>query len=176
MNISTGHAQSDDETKDLVEFFPAHPPRADTPEYHATHKLLVDTLDTPCADCGVRKSTLNDPAQNPHEAKQIETHHYPLQREFADALDPMKVNRDFKEVTDRRSLNLFIDSPKNMLVLCDVDHRSSYRGIHHINASLQAAKKYFLDGYIFADHAANAIKDVAIDTQLTASESPSDQI
>ena len=164
------HAQVDEETKGLLEFYPEHPPRADTPEYRATHKLLTHTLDQPCRDCGVRLSTLGDPTQNPLGAKQMETHHWPLQREFADALDPAKVHREFPEVTDRHSLNMFIDSPKNMLVLCDVDHRSPTRGIHHINESLEACKRFLLDGYVIADKAANKDKDLAIDEALTKGE------
>lgn len=112
------HETVDEETKGLLEFYPEHPPRKDTPEYRATHKLLTHTLDQPCRDCGVRLSTLADPIQNPLGAKQLETHHWPLQREFADALDPLKVNKEFPTVTDRKSLDMFIDSPANMLVLC----------------------------------------------------------
>lgn len=176
MATSDVHETVDEETKGLEEFYPPHPPRKETAEYAATHKLLVHTLDQPCRDCGVRSSTLGDPASNPHMAKQLETHHWPLQREFADALDPAKVHKEFAEVTDRHSLNMFIDSPKNMLVLCDVDHRSKSRGIHHINESLEACKRFLIDGYILADVAANAEKDMAIDAQLTAGENPADEI
>ncbi|MDL2342298.1 MAG: hypothetical protein QFB87_04455 [Patescibacteria group bacterium] len=164
------HSTADEETKGLLEFYPNHPPRKDTPEYHATHKLLTHTLDQPCRDCGVRLSTLADPSQNPHAAKQMETHHWPLQREFADALDPIKVGKEYPKVTDRKSLNMFIDSPDNMLVLCDVDHRSPTRGIHHINESLEACKRFLIDGYILADIAKNQVADLAIDEALTSQE------
>lgn len=164
------HETADEETKGLVEMYPAHPPRKDTPEYRATHILLTRTLDQACRDCGVRRSTLGDPKQNPLGAKQMETHHWPLQREFADALDPAKVHKEYPQVTDRKSLNMFIDSPHNMLVLCDVDHRSKARGIHHINESLEACKRFLLDGYVIADVAANAARDLAVDEKLTAGE------
>ncbi len=176
MSTLAGHAQADEETKGLVEFFPPHPPRAETAEYRATHKLLVHTLDGACADCGVRTSTLDDPEKNPHGATQLETHHYPIQRELADAVDPLKVGRDYPEVTDRRTLKLFIDSPKNMLVLCDVDHRSPARGIHHINASMQAVKRYLLDGYVLADKPGHEAEDLAKNAALTADENPDDQL
>lgn len=168
------HETADEETKGLIEMYPAHPPRKDTPEYRATHKLLVNTLDTPCRDCGVRKSTLGDPIANPLGAKQLESHHFPLQREFADALDPAKVHKEFPQVTDRHSLDMFIDSPHNMLILCDVDHRSKARGIHHINESLEACKRFLLDGYVIADVAANLQHDLAVDEALTKNET--DQI
>lgn len=170
------HLTPDEETKGLEEFYPPHPPRKETPEYEATHKLLTHTLDMPCRDCGVRLSTLHDPIANPLNAKQLETHHWPLQREFADALDPLKVHREYPSVTDRRSLNMFIDSPHNMLVLCDVDHRSKARGIHHINESLEACKRFLIDGYVLSDVAANATVDMTIDAKLTASENVADQL
>jgi hypothetical protein len=109
-------------------------------------------------------------------AEQLETHHWPLQREFADALDPEKVHKEFPEVTDRKSLDMFIDSPKNMLVLCDVDHRSPTRGIHHINESLEACKRFLLDGYVIADVAKNREADLALDEKLTSAENPAEQI
>lgn len=162
------HATADEETKGLEEFYPPHPPRADTKEYRETHKLLVYTLDQPCRDCGVRHSTLGDPAQNPLGAKQMETHHWPLQREFADALDPAKVHKEYPQVTDRRSLIMFIDSPANMLCLCDVDHRSKSRGIHHIGEALEACKRFLLDGYVIADLKTNEAADLAEDAAVVA--------
>lgn len=174
MNDLPVHETADEETQGLEEFYPPHPPRSETPEYAATHTLLAHTLDMPCRDCGVRNSTLT--TNNPLGAKQLETHHWPLQREFADAIDPLKVQKEYPEVTDRKSLNNFIDSPKNMLVLCDVDHRSKTRGIHHINDALEACKRFIIDGYVLDDVAANAAADMAKDAQLTASENASDQI
>lgn len=168
------HTTADEETKDLLEMYPAHPPRTSTPEYNATHILLTHTLDMPCRDCGVRLSTLADTIANPLGAKQLETHHWPLQREFADAIDPIKVGKEYPEVTDRKSLNNFIDSPKNMLVLCDIDHRSKTRGIHHIGDALEACKRFIITGYILDDVIANAAADLTIDNQLTANEA--DQI
>lgn len=171
------HATADEETPGLEEFYPPHPPRADTHEYRETHKLLIYTLDTPCRDCGVRHSTLSDQAQNPHSARQMETHHWPLQREFADALDPAKVHKEFPQVTDRKSLNKFVDSPGNMLVLCDVDHRSKTRGIHHIGEALEACKRFLLDSYVIADVTANAAAMMAKDAAIVAAaHEGSDQI
>lgn len=174
MSDLAAHAQKAGSTEGLEEFYPAHPPRADTPEYRETHKLLVDTLDAPCRDCGVRKSKLADPAQNPLGAKQIETHHWPLQREFADALDPVKVGKEYPQVTDRDSLNKFIDSPQNMLVLCNIDHRSKRRGIHHIDDAVEACKRFLLDGYVITGLKTDEAAALAIDEKLTATET--DQI
>lgn len=171
----SAHEQSIPVGQNEEEFYPIHPPREDTPEYMATHVLLVDTLDTPCHDCGVRKSRLSDPSQNPFGAKQLETHHYPIQREYLDAVDWQKVSKDFPTVIDRESLVKFVDSPSNMLVLCDVDHRSKNRGIHHLLTSDQAIKKYLFDGYILDDISNNASQDISKDNQIVEANIPIDE-
>lgn len=176
MATEVTHVTGDEETKNLIEFYPPHPPRSDTAEYRATHRLLVLTLDQPCEVCGVRRSTLANPDANPCGAKALESHHYPIQREFADACDPVKVGRQFKQVVDRPSLDMFIDSPKNMKILCDVHHRSTTKGIHHLNSALFAIQPFLLDGYVIDDLLANEARDIQIDTQLTASENPAEQI
>src|SRR5690242_4334473 len=83
-----------------LELTPPHPPREDTPEYRAAHRFLIDEKDAACAVCGVRKSTLGDPAQNHYGASQMESHHYPIERSLADACDPVKVHAQFPQVYD----------------------------------------------------------------------------
>lgn len=173
--MTDAHEQSVPIKTTEAEFYPEHPARADTPEYSATHTLLVDTLDQPCHDCGVRKSTLNDPIQNPYGAKQLETHHYPIQREYADAVDWKKVAKDFPQVVDQVSFIHFVDSPANMLVLCDVCHRSPNRGIHHLITSDQMIKKYLLDGYVLDDVVSNAAADLQKDNQIVDANIPQDE-
>lgn len=172
---TSAHAQAAPIEKGLLEFYPEHPPRKETREYRATHKLLVDTLDQPCHTCGVRKSTLGDPAHNPHGAKQMETHHYPVQREYIDAVDWHKVAVDFRQVIDRKSLILFVDSPANMLVLCDVCHRSTTRGIHHLPTSDWAIARYLFDGYILDDTTDHQAADIAVDNQIVDANVPPDE-
>lgn len=100
------------------EMTPPHPPRIETPAYHKTHDYLINKMDKPCDVCGVKKSTLGDATQNPFGAKDIETHHYPIERSLMDACDPDKVHKQFPEVIDQATLEAFVDSPRNMLVLC----------------------------------------------------------
>jgi hypothetical protein len=149
-----------------VDFYPPHPPRSETTEYNQTHHLLVNVLDTPCRICGVRKSTLGDPAQNPYKATALETHHYPVQREFTDAVDWRKVARDFTQVVDQKSLLLFVDSPANMWVLCSHCHRDSKAGVHHAVVADWIIHRYLFDGYILTDSADHAAADLAIDQAI----------
>lgn len=130
-----------------IEMTPPHLPREETPIYSRTHNHLVNKLDTPCAVCGVRKSTLDDPKENPFGATAIETHHYPLERSLLDACDPKKVSVIFPQVKDRDSLEEFIDSEENMMVLCDVHHRHPLYGIHHLVAPDFFVQSFLYGGY-----------------------------
>jgi hypothetical protein len=130
-----------------VEMTPPHPPREDTPLYARTHHRLVVTLDTPCAICGVRHSTLSNPKENPFRAKAVETHHYPIERSLLNACDPRKVRVIFPQVKDRESLEAFIDSEENLMVLCDIHHRHPHYGIHHI-----LAQDFFVQPFLFSGY------------------------
>lgn len=129
------------------EMTPPHPPREETPQYRKAHIYLVHTQDSPCRVCGVRQSTIGDSTQNPYGAKDIETHHYPIERSLADACDPHKVHKMFPQVIDQETLTAFIDSPANLIVLCDVCHRSPERGIHHLLVQDWAILPFLFDGY-----------------------------
>jgi hypothetical protein len=130
-----------------IEMTPPHPPREQTPMYMRTHHHLVYTLDTPCAICGVRNTTLLDPRENPFHAQAIETHHYPIERSLLNACDPHKVHVIFPQVKDHVSLEAFIDSEENMMVLCDVHHRHPHHGIHHI-----LAQDFFIQPFLFGGY------------------------
>lgn len=153
-----------------VEMMPPHPPREETPEYAKTHHHLVYVLDSPCAMCGVRQSTLNDPKENPFGAVAIEIHHYPIDRSLLDACDPLKIGVVFPQVKDRSSLEAFIDSEQNLMVLCDIHHRHPLHGIHHLTPNDFFVQLFLLEGYQVV-----ATKDVetaamAADEQLIEKE------
>ncbi len=166
------HGQAEPVPVGEEEFFPPHPPRTETPEYNATHDLLVNKLDTPCRICGVKKSTLGNPSLNPFKATALETHHYPIQREYTDAVDWRKVARDFTQVVDQPSLIMFVDSPANMWVICSHCHRHPVEGIHHAVTNDWIIHRYLFDGYILNDVAANAAVDLAIDEKIVDQDVP----
>ncbi len=130
-----------------IEMTPPHPPREDTPIYARTHHHLVYTLDTPCAICGVRHSTLGIARANPFGAKAVETHHYPIERSLLNACDPNKVHVIFPQVKNHESLEAFIDSEENIMVLCDIHHRHPHYGIHHILAQDFFVQPFLYGGY-----------------------------
>jgi hypothetical protein len=149
-----------------IEMSPPHPPREDTPEYEQTHRLLIVEKDTPCKVCGVRKSTISLPGKNPAGAKDLETHHYPIERSLVDAVDWRKVHNDFPAVYSQASLVMWVDSPQNMLVLCDVHHRGMETGIHHLPTQDWVVMPYLLDGYRVAATEKDAAAALAIDEKI----------
>lgn len=131
----------------VYEMTPPHLPRTQTPMYVKSHKYLVETQDKPCVVCGVRNSTLSDAAQNKFGASTLETHHYPVERSLLEACDPNKVHLAFPEVIDQETLEAFVDSPRNLIVLCDVHHRSVQQGIHHLLVQDYAILPFLYDNY-----------------------------
>jgi len=166
--LSRVHATS--EGVAAVEMTPPHPPREETPEYARAHHHMVYVLDTPCAMCGVRHSKLDDPAENPFGAKALETHHYPIERSLLDACDPAKVGIVFPQVKDQASLEDFVDSEHNLMVLCDVHHRHPLHGIHHLTPQDFFVQPFLLGGYQVVATQQDEADIMAADEKLIESE------
>lgn len=129
--------------------YPDHDPRKESAEYVRVHHHLVVELDEGCWICGVRHSTLGDPKHNPHGATQLETHHFHLEWALANAADPAKVLADFPEMgaADEEHLRAWLDSPDQMLILCDIHHRHAHYGIHSITHPAWVAQRFLRDGW-----------------------------
>lgn len=155
-----------------VEMTPPHPPREDTPIYMRTHHHLVFTKDMPCAICGVCHSTLSDPKENPFHAQAIETHHYPVERSLLNACDPHKIGVIFPQVKDRASLEAFVDSEENMMVLCDIHHRHPHYGIHHILAQDFFIQPFLFNGYQVVAEQDDARKVMMANERILKSHQP----
>lgn len=169
MSDLLSHVHETLESVAVVEMTPPHPPRVETPEYRKAHSFLINRKNKPCHICGVTKRTIKNAAKNPFSATQMETHHYPIERSLVDACDPVKVHADFPQVYDRASLMAFVDTPANLLVLCDQCHRSPERGIHHLLTQDWVIQRYLLAGYKVAATQADAAAVLAADEQIAAS-------
>lgn len=162
--LSRVHATSEGVAS--VEMTPPHPPREETPEYARSHHHLVFTLDTPCAMCGVRHSTLEDSKENPFGAKALETHHYPIERSLLDACDPAKIGVVFPQVKDQETLEAFVDSEHNLMVLCDIHHRHPLHGIHHLTPQDFFVQPFLWEGYQVVATEEDEAKVLAFDEKL----------
>lgn len=160
------HVHATSEGVAAVEMTPPHPPREETPEYNRAHHRLIYELDEPCAMCGVRHSTIDDPRHNPFGATALETHHYPIERSLLDACDPAKVGLVFPQVKDMESLNAFVDSEHNLMVLCDVHHRHPLHGIHHLTPQDFFVQPFLISGYQVVTTREDADEVLAADEAL----------
>lgn len=139
---------------------PAHPPRVATAGYRAVHRRLIVELDLPCIACGVTHSTLTDPARNPADALQMETHHHVIEWSLINAIDLAKFNarivakhrhsqpEKYAHDFTQSEMEAWIDhDPDNLWVLCDVHHRHSMVGIHSITYPIWGPQDLLIDGY-----------------------------
>lgn len=136
-----------DEAVATFEMTPPHPPRVETEAYRQAHEYLIYNQDTPCIVCGVKQSELTDQSKNRYGSKAMETHHFPIERSLVDACDPEKVGQVYSQVTDEATLQGFVDSIHNLIVLCDVHHRSLEQGIHHLLTQDFAILPFLYDHY-----------------------------
>lgn len=160
------HCHMTHEGVENCEYTPPHPPRTETPAYHKAHTFLIHEKKAPCVSCGVNIDTLANTTINLLGSTQMESHHYPIERSLMDACDPIKVHRDFPVVYDAATLAVFVDSPANLIVLCDVCHRSTEHGIHHLLTQDWIIQKYLYTGYIVAGSAAGAAAILAQDEHI----------
>jgi hypothetical protein len=146
-----------------IDFYPAHDKRLETPEYKAAHKKLAIDQDLPCMVCGVRNSTLKDPAKNPFGAKQMETHHHVIEWALANAVDVDKFNATLlpnlqarhpndpayqKPFTAEDICNWVDHNEDNLWVLCDVHHRAPFFGIHAITHPIWGPQDLLRDDFV----------------------------
>lgn len=173
--LSRAHATH--EAVSAVEVEPPHAPRTETPLYRATHKRLVITEDRPCYVCGVRRSDLLDKTRradltiNPYKAKAVESHHWPVERALAAAVDPELVAAAFPSVRQYKTFIEWVDSEYNMLVLCSACHRTADHAIHRALWQDVVATKFALRDvaghrYEFAATPADAATVEAADEAL----------
>lgn len=120
-------------------YYPAHPPRQETPGYQAVHHRLVVEEDRPCFICGIRHS----------QGGQMETHHWVLEWALAQAADPLRMRTDVPDLPqDEEGFLDWVDhSQENLRVLCADHHRHALVGIHMITYPIWIAQKYVRDDF-----------------------------
>ena len=100
-------------------WYPNHAPRTTSNTFtHTRDKLIADKV--PCWICG----TLDE----------LEIHHFHVEWAFAEGVDwdKMKVLHSDFDWTTFKEAEDFVDSPYNMMVLCETHHRHLDHGIHNL--------------------------------------------
>ncbi len=152
-------------------FYPAHPPRSESPAYKKVHDHLTKQLDLPCLICGVTYSILKDaqksadPKLNPYGARAMETHHHVIEWALAEAIDPDKFNRTVlphlqarhpetypkgKKLSAQEVKEWVDHSADNLWVLCDIHHRHKWLGIHMISDPIWGPQDILSDDFVAA--------------------------
>jgi len=126
------------ELKGSAEFdvwYPDHPPRSESATFRATRKLLIESGTGECFICGAKDD--------------LEAHHWYVEWAFADAVDWARMETlypdfnwsEFKEPED------FVDSPFNMVILCEEHHRHKNHGIHNLPYPIWVMQKHKKAGF-----------------------------
>ena len=140
---------------------PAHLARVETPEFARMRHQLVVVEDRGCLVCGVRQSTLHDPAHNPCGAKYLEAHHRLVEWSLTECIDLAKFNAKivaafrregkpgYAEDFDQVAMEQWIDhSPDNIWILCDFHHVGVGTGIHDLTYPVWGVQDLLLPGYV----------------------------
>ncbi len=143
-------------------FYPEHSPRTESPAYARVHHQLTVVLDLPCIACGVRNSTLSDPAQNLAKATAIETHHHMIEWALQNAIDLAKFNQRIVArlkvsnpvkygvgFTQQQMLDWIDHDPDNLWVICDVHHRHSLVGIHSVTYPIWGPQDLIRSDFVY---------------------------
>jgi hypothetical protein len=143
-------------------FYPAHKKRTESAAYRQARRQFVEVQDRGCLVCGVRRSTLKKPADNPFGATQIETHHRIVEWALSNAVDLAKFNarivgsfrrhdpKNAKYAADfsqAQMLDWIDHDPDNLWVLCDVHHRHKYVGIHAVSGPIWGPQDLLMTGF-----------------------------
>lgn len=108
------------ETISVDVWYPDHPPRAESARFEATKKALIKDQDVACYICGSKELR--------------EVHHFHVEWAFAEGVDwdHMKTLHTDFDWSSFKSAEDFVDSPYNMMVLCQNHHRHANHGIHNL--------------------------------------------
>jgi hypothetical protein len=127
---------------------PTRVDRRPSPRDAASQKELVHARDLPCLVCGVRRSTLGQPAKNPCSARRLGVHDGIVEWALANAPDVRRLydrivehmrarpreEHDDDIFTTDAIRGWFDRNPDHLWVLCDVHHRHATVGIPEIAA------------------------------------------
>jgi hypothetical protein len=179
------HAHEVKEALHGVALYPGHAPRRNTPAYNKTHQKMCIDDDTPCLICRVRHSTLSDPTANWMRARFLETHHFLVQDSLVGGVSVDAILQVLRDATDQQplavlirtlmasvhdhdSLMAFLDSPQNMLVLCDKCHLGP-EGIHNTSWNYFIFRAFAIPGWRLFDldgKPADAAQLLSVDEHL----------
>jgi hypothetical protein len=123
------------ESSSFAEYYPAHEPRTESALFRKTKKHYHENGAT-CFICGTNEK--------------IEIHHVIIEWAFANAVDWEKVKAEHPNFdwSAFKSAEDFVDSIYNTIPLCEVHHRDSHKGVHHVPGPNWLIQKYVKDDFV----------------------------
>jgi len=116
-------------------YTPSHPKRGESsPEFKASKKALEEVSAT-CWVCGKTAQESGSP---------LEGHHLNTEFSLANSVDIDKIRESFPNA---KSVEDWLDSVENLILLCQVCHRSPLRGVHMVTMPAWIVQKYQRDGW-----------------------------
>ena len=133
-------AHSQKVTHSYMVNYPAHPARADDPNYVDFHHIKETWQKDPTKWRGSIGAHRNDFSEcdlvNP-----LEIHHSHIEFSMQNGIDLKWLEADYPGVSDPNTVGAWVESANNLEVLCRSHHRS-YGGVHVSTASDFEAEKY----------------------------------
>lgn len=107
--------------------FPGHAHREGDPHYRAFEAYRRKLEGTPAWVCRVG-AHLGDFSECDHD-RPLELHHAVIEFALANAVELSAIQQDFPDVQTEEALASFVESDRNLMVLCAFHHRG-HAGVH----------------------------------------------
>jgi hypothetical protein len=148
-----------DTKRTLIELahYPEHGPRPEDPHYKIFNQArthLVDVLAVGCWIGGATKTQIETGLPADHQCvgcQQLEAHHHIAEWAGLSEIDWQKVAPDFPQLGIHSDEDFLCaaESEGGLMILCDIHHRGSMRGIHAITEPVWKLQRYEVDDYRF---------------------------
>lgn len=115
--------------------YPAHPARKDDPHYVDFEHYRRQTKAAAVCAMGAHRGDFTDCHGG------LELHHAHVEFAVQNAIDLKWLERDYPGISDRTAVGAWVESPANLVWLCESCHRGP-GGVHVASASDYEAEKY----------------------------------
>jgi len=123
-------------TLKIAVYYPEHERRTESEEFRKTKYRLIEIEDRGCFICGSKEKR--------------EVHHFYIEWALKDAVDFEQFKRDYPQFKKYKTVDDFVDSVDNMMVLCQIHHRHKDKGIHCMDYPEWRIQKYLKEGYVYS--------------------------
>jgi hypothetical protein len=129
-------------THSYVAHYPPHPARQHDPHYKDFHHFQQTTRATAKCSVGQHRDDYSECYPGPESwPKGLEVHHSHIEFSLQNGVDLAWLERDYPGISDPDEVGAWVESPSNLLWLCEFHHRGT-GGVHVASGSDYEAEKY----------------------------------